>query len=103
MNPQLPRMASTQVGFFMASYFYILYSRSADKYYLGHTTEPLEERVRKHNSGHKGFTGKFRDWILVYFEEHGSKELAYRREREIKAWKSRTRIEALIAGSEHLA
>ena len=87
----------------MVAHFYILFSKSAGKYYVGHTTEPIEERLRKHNSNHSGFTGKFNDWDVVYFEGYPSKELAYRREREIKGWKSRTRIEKLIAGSEHPA
>ncbi|MBY0432490.1 MAG: GIY-YIG nuclease family protein [Cyclobacteriaceae bacterium] len=83
--------------------FYILYSLRADRYYIGYTTEPIAERLRKHNSHHKGFTGKFNDWRVVYEEEFESKELAYKREREVKSWKSRKRIEALIAGSEHPA
>ena len=76
--------------------FYILYSASFDCYYIGHTTEPIEERIRKHNSNHSGFTGKAADWRLVYLEEYTSKSLAYRREREVKAWKSRKRVEELV-------
>ena len=74
----------------------MLYSASADKYYIGHTTEPMEERLRKHNSNHNGFTGKLADWIVVYIEVHASKQLAYRREIQVKKWKSRKKIEALI-------
>jgi len=85
----------------MKALVYILYSISADKYYIGHTTEPIEERIRKHNSGHKGFTGKFRDWKVVYYHEYESKGLSFRREFELKSWKSRSRIEKLISGSEH--
>jgi putative endonuclease len=81
--------------------FYVLYSSSADKYYIGHTTEPVNERLRKHNSNHDGYTGKFRDWKVVYTEEYPSKEMAYAREREVKKWKSRSRVEKLIAKSEH--
>ncbi|MBL7854517.1 MAG: GIY-YIG nuclease family protein [Cyclobacteriaceae bacterium] len=83
--------------------FYILFSASADRYYIGHTSEPVEERVRKHNTNHSGFTGKFNDWRIVYQERYPTKPLAYAREREVKAWKSRKRIERLIAGSEHPA
>ncbi|MEQ8361239.1 MAG: GIY-YIG nuclease family protein [Cyclobacteriaceae bacterium] len=85
----------------MDAIFYILYSTIANKYYVGHTTESIDTRVRKHNTNHAGFTGKFRDWKLVYSEDYASKELAYARERQVKDWKSRTRIEKLIAGSEH--
>jgi putative endonuclease len=88
---------------FLEFTFYILFSASADRYYIGHTSEPVEERVRKHNSNHSGFTGKFNDWRIVYRERYPTKALAYAREREVKAWKSRKRIERLIAGSEHPA
>ena len=83
--------------------FYILHSRSANRYYIGHTSEPINERLRKHNTGHRGFTGKFHDWTVAYLETYPSKELAYARERQVKAWKSKKRIETLIAGSEHPA
>ncbi|MBL7872770.1 MAG: GIY-YIG nuclease family protein, partial [Cyclobacteriaceae bacterium] len=65
--------------------------------------EPIEERLRKHNSNHKGFTGKFQDWKIVFIEIYPSKELAYAREREIKNWKSHKKIEKLIAGLEYPA
>ena len=80
--------------------FYILYSPTLNKYYIGHTGDRLEERVRKHNSHHKGFTGGHGDWKVVYKESFTTKEEAYRREREVKSWKSRKLIEKLI-GSEH--
>jgi putative endonuclease len=87
----------------MLAIFYILYSSALDKYYVGHTIEPIEERLRKHLSDHDGFTSKAKDWALVYTEKFFCKEDAYRREREVKKWKSRTRIEKLIKGSEHPA
>ena len=82
----------------MDASFYILFSAAADRYYVGHTTELLEERLRKHNSDHKGYTGPFSDWKIVYTEKYPTKKLAYAREREVKSWKSRVRIEKLIAG-----
>ncbi len=87
----------------MLATFYILFSQSADKYYIGHTTDHIEERLRKHLTNHDGFTGKFKDWKVVLTESYDSKENAYKREREVKHWKSRKRIEKLIAGSEHPA
>ena len=78
-----------------AYFFYILYSEKADKYYIGHTSE-TDGRLRRHLTHHKGFTGKIDDWKLVYQEQYESKELAYERERQIKKWKNRKRIEALI-------
>lgn len=78
------------------NYFYILYSTSLDQYYIGHTSQSLEERLRKHLSNHSGFTGKAKDWAVIYFEEFETKSLAYKRELEVKKWKSRIRVEKLI-------
>ncbi len=50
-------------------HFYILYSAQLNKYYVGHTADDLTERIRKHNSNHKGFTGGIGDWILMYQEQ----------------------------------
>ena len=89
-----------KAGFFMQFKVYILYSRMKDRYYIGHSGDDLTERLRKHNSNHKGFTGGVGDWSIVFTEDYTSKSDAYKRELEIKSWKSRKRIEKLI-GSEH--
>ena len=78
------------------AWLYILHSPTLDRYYVGHTTESLDERLRKHLSMHQGWTARAKDWILVYAEEHPDKASAYRRERAIKAWKSKTRIAELV-------
>jgi putative endonuclease len=80
---------------------YILYSKKADRYYIGHTCDNVLERLRKHNSNHRGYTGKFNDWEIVFVEEFENKNLAYARERELKNYKDRERIKKLIAGKEH--
>ena len=82
--------------------FYILYSPFLDKYYIGHTSN-LNERLRKHNAKHKGFTGQTADWRIVYTESFPTKILAYARERNVKAWKSKKKIIILIdsASSQH--
>ena len=76
--------------------FYILYSSLRDTYYIGYTGDSIEERLRKHNSNHSGFTGGAGDWEVKHTELFATKELAYKREREVKAWKSRKRVERLI-------
>ena len=83
-------------------YFYILHSKIIDKYYIGHTSN-LQERLRKHNSNHNGFTGKANDWKIVYQECFSTKELAFKRELQVKKWKSKIRVKELIlrAGSEY--
>jgi len=77
-------------------HFYILYSPTLDRYYIGHTSD-LEERIRRHNTDHKGYTGGLGDWSLVYSEDFKDKGGAYARERQVKGWKSRKRILELIA------
>ena len=67
-----------------------------DRFYIGHTGENPDERVRKHLSNHKGFTGKAKDWTIVYFETFPDKKAANKRELEIKSWKSKTKIKELI-------
>ncbi|MCX6181632.1 MAG: GIY-YIG nuclease family protein [Bacteroidetes bacterium] len=77
-------------------HLYILYSSLRDKYYIGHTGDDLNERLRKHNSNHTGFTGKTNDWKIVYTEEFQTKSEAYQRELQIKKWKSSKRIAQLV-------
>ncbi|MFC6268245.1 GIY-YIG nuclease family protein [Frigoriflavimonas asaccharolytica] len=77
-------------------YCYILFSKALNKFYIGHTSENLDERLRKHLSNHKGFTSKTKDWEIVFFEEFSSKSDAYKRELEIKKWKSAVKIKKLI-------
>jgi putative endonuclease len=92
-------MSRQQPGFFMPFYTYILYSVQKQKYYIGYTAGPLADRLRRHNSGHKGFTGGIGDWVLVYSETFVEKQAAMQRERELKSWKSSKRIAALVGGS----
>ncbi|MFD2541303.1 GIY-YIG nuclease family protein [Lacinutrix gracilariae] len=80
----------------MTCFTYILYSRLLDRYYVGYTCDVLQERLRKHNTNHKGYTGKSNDWEIVCSENYASKTEAYSREREIKSKKSRKYIEYLI-------
>ncbi len=75
---------------------YILYSCYLNKYYVGYTSVNLDERLRKHNARHKGFTGRKADWILKYKESFETKTQAMAREKQIKKWKSRILIEQLI-------
>jgi len=83
-------------GFFVMYYTYIIFSILRNRYYIGSTRDDLSERIRRHNSNHKGFTGKTSDWTLVYHEVFEDYRKAHLRELEIKAWKSRILIEKLI-------
>ncbi len=75
---------------------YILYSPTKEKYYIGYTSN-LEDRIIRHNQKSKGFTGNTNDWEVVYTEKYETKEVAMQRELQIKSWKSRLKIQELIA------
>lgn len=79
----------------MPFYIYILYSRQIDKFYVG-STEELESRLRRHNSNHKGFTGKVNDWEIVFSRAFETKSESIKFEKQIKSWKSRKKIEEFI-------
>ncbi len=78
----------------------ILFSASRNKFYIGSTGDSIEERIRKHNSNHAGFTGQANDWHLVYKEEFADKSMAFKREKKLKGWKSKKRIKKLISSAE---
>ncbi len=79
----------------MPFYVYILHSPTLDKFYIGYTAQ-LEQRLVRHNQKSNGFTGKVNDWTLVYKEEYSSQKEALAREKQIKSWKSKIKIEVLI-------
>jgi putative endonuclease len=62
-------------------YVYIIYSESVDRYYIGSSSD-LEDRLRRHNSAHRGFTGIAQDWIIVYREAFASNSEALKREKK---------------------
>jgi putative endonuclease len=85
----------------MMFYIYILYSESADRYYIGHTDEP-DKSLEEHNTVIKNsYTAKFRPWIRkACFEVSESRGEAKRVENYLKRMKSRKLIEKLIQQPE---
>ena len=77
------------------AYVYIIYSTKVNKYYVGACTN-LERRLHEHNIGHSTFTSTGIPWELKYTEHFDTLPNAKKREREIKARKSRIYIEQLI-------
>ncbi|MFQ6606010.1 MAG: GIY-YIG nuclease family protein, partial [Fidelibacterota bacterium] len=74
---------------------YIMYSASRDRYYTGQTSD-LSKRISQHNAGYDRYTRSGIPWELKYTEEYQTRREAMRREREIKAKKSRSYLEGLI-------
>lgn len=82
-------------------YCYILYSLKLDKYYIGSTADP-DGRLQRHNTSKKGFTSAGKPWVIKYTEQFVTKELALKREMQLKSWKNRQKLEELILnGSAH--
>jgi len=78
-------------------YLYILYSLSADKYYIGHSENPAQRFFEHNNSVRNTYTSKFRPWKMVaLFECGATRAEALTIERLIKKQKSRTLIEKLV-------
>lgn len=69
--------------------------------YIGETGN-LEARLARHRDGiASAYTAPRRPVSLTYFERHPTRDLALRRERQLKRW-TRAKKEALIAGDLHL-
>ncbi len=64
---------------------YVLYSVKHQKIYIGYTSA-LIDRFHSHNKfSTKGYTLKYRPWIVVHVEFFESKIAAIKREKEIKS------------------
>jgi putative endonuclease len=68
---------------------YCLYSIKYDNIYVGYTSD-LTSRFHSHNSlATKGYTLRYRPWIVAYTEELESKSAAMKREKELKSSRGR--------------
>jgi putative endonuclease len=68
---------------------YVLYSAGFNKIYVGFTSD-LQTRFLFHNQyAKKGWTKRFRPWLIIYSEDHFTKEKAMERERELKTARGR--------------
>ncbi len=72
-------------GTFMFCTVYILYSETAEKHYCGYTSLSIPDRLRRHNSHHRGFTGPYSDWRCVWSRSLSRKSQALRMEKQIKS------------------
>jgi predicted GIY-YIG superfamily endonuclease len=79
---------------------YFVYVLQADDgtYYTGQTKD-LKQRLQQHRSGRVASTKSRSGWSLVHTEEFATLIAAVRRERRIKAQKSRSYIAQLVRRS----
>ena len=73
----------------------ILKSKIRDTIYIGSTSN-LERRLSEHNNGRARSTKRYMPWVVYYVEQFATKSIAIKREKQLKKWKNRKRIEALI-------
>jgi putative endonuclease len=67
----------------MTFYVYILYSSKLEKYYIGSTND-IEDRLYRHNSGQSTFTKTGIPWVLIHKEETATRAEAVRLEMSVK-------------------
>ena len=79
----------------MIFFVYIIYSAFLDKFYVGYTSD-LKKRLLEHNTGISDFTSKTSDWEMKYTESFTDRQLAMKREKEIKKKKSRRYLQWII-------
>ncbi len=83
----------------MSFYVYILASRRNGTLYTG-MTDNLVARVWQHRQGIvPGVTKEHRVKTLVWYEQHETRESAILRERQIKKWNRKWKLEAIEAAN----
>ena len=81
----------------MSFYVYIMASGPYGTLYTG-STDRLSRRVYEHREKIRGgFTAKYGVNKLVWFQNFETREGAFRRERQIKEWKRRWKVELIEA------
>jgi len=76
-------------------YIYILKSEINGKYYIG-STNNIEDRIKRHNTGQSKYTSKYKPWKLIYSETYQNRSEACKRELEIKKYKGGIQFKNLL-------
>ena len=74
---------------------YVLFSESSNRTYTGFTSN-LEMRLRSHNEFGKGWTARYRPWLLIYQKDFNSKKDAMEHENWLKSGQGREFIRQQI-------
>ena len=77
----------------MAGWLYIMASKPRGTLYVG-VTNDLVRRVYEHREGlQEGFTSRYGVKRLVYYERHETMPLAIQREKNVKHWPRRWKVD----------
>ena len=75
---------------------YVLYSESADRIYIGYSSNSVE-RFKWHNElSTKGHTTRYRPWKMIHVEFFGTKQFAMKRERALKGGQGRQWLREVV-------
>ena len=80
-------------------YVYILASQRNGTLYIGITGDLLSRVSQHKNDVVDGFTNKYQVHTLVYFEEYNDPESAIIREKRLKKWNRRWKLELIERGN----
>ncbi|MBE2218957.1 MAG: GIY-YIG nuclease family protein [Ignavibacteria bacterium] len=79
----------------MKYFVYILASQRNGTLYVGFTDD-LKRRIREHKEfKYDGFTKRYKVTSLVYYEDHLEMEDAMKREKQLKKWDRKWKIELI--------
>ena len=76
-------------------YVYILASRPNGTLYTGSTDDLLKRVVEHREKLRGGFTARYDVSRLVWYEHHGTRDEAFRRERQIKEWRRAWKLDLI--------
>jgi len=76
-------------------YTYILASKRNGTLYVGVTSDLIKRVWQHRNNLVDGFTQKYGVHKLVYFEQHGDIERAIHREKRLKEWQRKWKLELI--------
>ena len=81
----------------MPHFVYILKSIRDNKYYIGESSD-VTARLLFHNSGKQRSTKNRTPFIIILVEQFENREMALKREKQIKSWKGGNAFKILISG-----
>jgi putative endonuclease len=88
-------MLNNVVAYVKTYFVYIIASNKNGTIYIG-VTNNLTKRVWEHkNEVADGFTSKYSVKKLVYYEDHSEIESAIRREKRLKKWERKWKLELI--------
>jgi putative endonuclease len=82
-------------------FVYILASKPHGTLYIGVTSDPIARLYQHRNNQVKGFTARYGVHILVRFEQFATMHEAISREKQLKRWHRRWKINLIESENPH--